>query len=198
MNNKNIGILECYFTLAGEKKWSEARKVLEKAEECLSRAGVEEIISNEEQNTLNFKIRAGKNTDAQVKYELDILPGEHRMRLKQILFQSNERSAISSMKWYIKRRNENIPRGMKYYLSPVRLECSISMAGEWESELLRRVIDMMCITGDDYEFLRYLNEGVVPEEIQRTIRQEYEQYEGEIANGISIRKNYSGFKLTGL
>ena len=198
MNNKNIGILECYFTLAGEKKWSEARKVLEKAEECLSRAGVEEIISNEEQNTLNFKIRAGKNTDAQVKYELDILPGEHRMRLKQILFQSNERSAISSMKWYIKRRNENIPRGMKYYLSPVRLECSISMAGEWESELLRRVIDMMCITGDDYEFLRYLNEGVVPEEIQRTIRQEYEQYEGEIANGISIRKNDSGFKRTGL
>lgn len=198
MNNKNIGILECYFTLAGEKKWSEARKVLEKAEECLSRAGVEEIISNEEQNTLNFKIRAEKNTDAQVKYELDILPGEHRMRLKQILFQSNERSAISSMKWYIKRRNENIPRGMKYYLSPVRLECSISMAGEWESELLRRVIDMMCITGDDYEFLRYLNEGVVPEEIQRTIRQEYEQYEGEIANGISIRKNDSGFKRTGL
>lgn len=198
MNNKNIGILECYFTLAGEKKWSEARKVLEKAEECLSRAGVEEIISNEEQNTLNFKIRAGKNTDAQVKYELDILPGEHRMRLKQILFQSNERSAISSMKWYIKRRNENIPRGMKYYLSPVRLECSISMAGEWESELLRRVIDMMCITGDDYEFLRYLNEGVVPEEIQRTIRQEYKQYEGEIANGISIRKNDSGFKRTGL
>lgn len=198
MNNKNIGILECYFTLAGEKKWSEARKVLEKAEECLSRAGVEEIISNEEQNTLNFKIRAEKNTDAQVKYELDILPGEHRMRLKQILFQSNERSAISSMKWYIKRRNENIPRGMKYYLSPVRLECSISMAGEWESELLRRVIDMMCITGDDYEFLRYLNEGVVPEEIQRTIRQEYEQYEGKIANGISIRKNDSGFKRTGL
>ena len=198
MNNKNIGILECYFTLAGEKKWSEVRKVLEKAEECLSRAGVEEIISNEEQNTLNFKIRAGKNTDAQVKYELDILPGEHRMRLKQILFQSNERSAISSMKWYIKRRNENIPRGMKYYLSPVRLECSISMAGEWESELLRRVIDMMCITGDDYEFLRYLNEGVVPEEIQRTIRQEYKQYEGEIANGISIRKNDSGFKRTGL
>ena len=198
MNNKNIGILECYFTLAGEKKWSEVRKVLEKAEECLSRAGVEEIISNEEQNTLNFKIRVGKNTDAQVKYELDILPGEHRMRLKQILFQSNERSAISSMKWYIKRRNENIPRGMKYYLSPVRLECSISMAGEWESELLRRVIDMMCITGDDYEFLRYLNEGVVPEEIQRTIRQEYKQYEGEIANGISIRKNDSGFKRTGL
>lgn len=198
MNNKNIGILECYFTLAGEKKWSEARKVLEKAEECLRRAGVEKIVSNEEQNTLNFKIRAGKNTDAQVKYELDILPGEHRMRLKQILFQSNERSAISSMKWYIKRRNENIPRGMKYYLSPVRLECSISMAGEWESELLRRVIDMMCITGDDYEFLRYLNEGVVPEEIQRTIRQEYKQYEGEIANGISIRKNDSGFKRTGL
>lgn len=198
MNNKNIGILECYFTLAGEKKWSEVRKVLEKAEECLSRAGVEEIISNEEQNTLNFKIRAGKNTDAQVKYELDILPGEHRMRLKQILFQSNERSAISSMKWYIKRRNENIPRGMKYYLSPVRLECSISMADEWENELLRRVIDMMCITGDDYEFLRYLNEGVVPEEIQRTIRQEYKQYEGEIANGISIRKNDSGFKRTGL
>lgn len=198
MNNKNIGILECYFTLAGEKKWSEARKVLEKAEECLSRAGVEEIISNEEQNTLSFKIRAGKNTDVLVKYELDILPGEHRMRLKQILFQSNERSAISSMKWYIKRRNENIPRGMKYYLSPVRLECSISMVGEWKSELLRRVIDMMCITGDDYEFLRYLNEGVVPEEIQRTIRQEYEQYEGEIANGISIRKNDSGFKWTGL
>ena len=198
MNNKNIGILECYFTLAGEKKWSEARKVLEKAEECLRRAGVEEIISNEEQNTLSFKIRAGKNTDVLVKYELDILPGEHRMRLKQILFQSNERSAISSTKWYIKRRNENIPKGMKYYLSPVRLECSISIAGEWESELLHRVIDMMCITGDDYEFLRYLNEGVVPEEIQRTIRQEYEQYEGEIANGISIRKNDSGFKWTGL
>ena len=198
MHNKSIGILECYFTLAGEKKWSEARKVLEKAEECLRRAGVEKIISNEEQNTLNFKIRAGKNTDALAKYELDILPGEHRMRLKQILFQSNERSAISSMKWYIKRRNENIPRGMKYYLSPVRLECSISMADEWENELLRRVIDMMCITGDDYEFLRYLNEGVVPEEIQRTIRQEYKQYEGEIANGISIRKNDSGFKRTGL
>lgn len=198
MNNKNIGILECYFTLAGEKKWSEARKVLEKAEECLRRAGVEKIISNEEQNTLNFKIRAGKNTDVLAKYELDILPGEHRMRLKQILFQNNERSAINSTKWYIKRRNENIPRGMKYYLSPVRLECSISMAGEWENELLRRVIDMMCITGDDYEFLRYLNEGVVPEEIQRTIRQEYKQYEGEIANGISIRKNDSGFKRTGL
>ena len=198
MNNKNIGILECYFTLAGEKKWSEARKVLEKAEECLRRAGVEKIISNEEQNTLNFKIRAGKNTDVLAKYELDILPGEHRMRLKQILFQNNERSAINSTKWYIKRRNENIPRGMKYYLSPVRLECSISMAGEWENELLRRVIDMMCITGDDYEFLRYLNEGVVPEEIQRTIRQEYKQYEGEIANGISIRKNDSGFKRTEL
>lgn len=198
MNNKNIGILECYFTLAGEKKWSEARKVLEKAEECLRRAGVEKIISNEEQNTLNFKIRAGKNTDVLAKYELDILPGEHRMRLKQILFQNNERSAINSTKWYIKRRNENIPRGMKYYLSPVRLECSISMADEWENELLRRVIDMMCITGDDYEFLRYLNEGVVPEEIQRTIRQEYKQYEGEIANGISIRKNDSGFKRTGL
>ena len=77
MNNKNIGILECYFTLAGEKKWSEARKVLEKAEECLRRAGVEKIVSNEEQNTLNFKIRAGKNTDAQVKYELDIQPSDH-------------------------------------------------------------------------------------------------------------------------
>lgn len=198
MNNKNIGILEYYFTLTGERKLSEAKKMLEKAEEYLRRAGVEEIISNEEQNILRFRIRAGKETDYLAKYELDILPGEKRLRLKQILFQSNERSAISSMKWYIKRRNETIPKGMKYCLSPVRLECSISMTDEWENELLRRVIDMMCITGDDYEFLRYLNEGVVPEEIQRTIRREYEQYEGEIANGISIRKNDSGFKRTGL
>lgn len=198
MDNKNIGILEYYFTLSGEKSVSEEKEVLKKAEKCLRREGAREIVLDEKQNILRFKINIGKTENILPEYELDILPGEKKIRLKQILFQNDEKSAINSMKWYIRRRNERIPKGMKYYVSPVRLECDVSMNDGWENELLRRIIDMLCTVNDDYDMLGHLGEGAVPEEVQCAIRKEYKQYEGEIRNGLSIRKNDAGFKRTEL
>ena len=194
MNNKNIGILEYYFTQAGERSSDKVQEVLKKAEEYLYREGIREIASDEENNVLKFKVSAEKYENLPAEYELDVSLGERKIYLKQKLFQENKKSAIHSMRWYINRRNRNMPKGMKYYLSPVRLECSISMNGDWENELLRHILDMMCITGDDYKSLEYLKEGIVPDKIQCMIRQEYERYEGEIANGISIRENDSGFE----
>lgn len=198
MDNKNIGILEYYFSLAGEKSVSEEKEVLKKAEECLRREGAREIVLDEKQNILRFKINIGRIENIFSEYELDILLGEKKMRLKQKLFQNNEKSAISLMKWYIKKRNERIPKGMKYYISPVRLECDVNMNDGWQNELLRRIIDMLCTVSDDYDLLRHLSEGAVPEKVQCAIRKEYKQYEGEIRNGLSIRKNDTGFKRTEL
>ena len=63
-----------------------------------------------------------------------------------------------------------ISKEMKYYVSPVRLECDVSMNDGWENELLRRIIDMLCTVNDDYDMLGHLGEGAVPEEIQCAIR----------------------------
>lgn len=196
MDGKNIGILEYYFTLSGEKSASEEREILKKAGECLRKEGAKEIVLDEKQNILRFKIR--KTENILPEYELDVFSGEKKMRLKQNLFQNNEKSAISAIKWYLRRRNESIPEGMKYDASPVRLECDISMSDGWENELLRRIIDMLCTVNDDYDLLESLNEGIVPEKIQCAIRKEYKQYEGEIRNGLNIRKNDSGFKQSEL
>ena len=108
MNNKNIGILEYYFTLSGEKSVSEKKEILKKAEECLRREGAREIVLDEKQNILRFKINIGRTENIFSEYELDIISGEKKIRLKQILFQNDEKSAINSMKWYLRRRNERI------------------------------------------------------------------------------------------
>ena len=90
------------------------------------------------------------------------------------------------MRWYADKRNESLPKEMRYSLTPVHLETRISLRNNWEIDLIRKTGDMNHIILEDHEIFEMLSRGEILEKVKRQVQQEYREYEREISHGISV------------
>ena len=196
MENKDIGLLKYCFSTAGQKKQKEAAAYLHKAAECLRKAGAISVTEENGKGCVIFQIKSGKNWENRdcIRYNISILSGARQISLKQERLWNEKVIASRLMCWYAGKRNEILPKGIRYYKEPVSMECRISLRGDWEKELIHKIGEMNRIIMEDYEIFDALNKGEIPETVEQQVRQEYKEYEREMNHGINIRENDTGFQ----
>ena len=69
---------------------------------------------------------------------------------------------------------------MQYNPDTCVLEGRISFQSGWEEEIIRKICSMNRIMMEDYDTLKELKEGKVPEKIRIGIQHEYGEYEREM------------------
>ena len=84
------------------------------------------------------------------------------------------------VKWYLKKRNDQLSDGVQYNPDTCGLEGRISFQSGWEEEIIRKICSMNRIMMEDYDTLKELKEGKVPEKIRIGIQHEYGEYEREM------------------
>ena len=196
MENKNIGLLKYCFSTAGQKKQKEASEYLDKAAECLRKAGAVSVEEDIAKGVVFFQIKSAKSWENReyIGYNISILSGARQISLKQERLWNKKVIASRLMYWYAGKRNEILPKGIRYYREPVSMECRLPLRNGCENELLHKIGEMNRIIGEDYDIFEALSKGCIPESVEDQIRQEYKEYEREINHGIDIRKNDTGFQ----
>ena len=135
-----------------------------------------------------FGIRIDSDTEKKydLQYKMKPVPGGRQILLEQEVFWQKENGAYRLMRWYADKRNESLPKEMRYSLTPVHLETRISLRNNWEIDLIRKTGDMNHIILEDHEIFEMLSRGEIPEKVKRQVQQEYREYEREISHGISV------------
>lgn len=176
MDKENIKMLsECLATV-GHNSRLDAKEQMEKITNCLQIAGIEQIKQGTEKNTAIFEIRSGQYS---LIYEIKMLAGLNKIMILQKnvkIDQGKEKLA----KWYLKKRNDQLSDGVQYNPDTCGLEGRISFRSGWEEEIIRKICSMNRIVMEDYDTLKELKEGKVPEKIRIGIQHEYGEYEREM------------------
>ena len=188
MKNNDIGLLKYCFSVFSQKNQKKTREWIQKAEKCLRRAGTQEVKADYEKEELYFGIRIDSDTEKKydLQYKMKPVPGGRQILLEQEVFWQKENGAYRLMRWYADKRNESLPKEMRYSLTPVHLETRISLRNNWEIDLIRKTGDMNHIILEDHEIFEMLSRGEIPEKVKRQVQQEYREYEREISHGISV------------
>ena len=188
MENREIGLLEHFFSSAGQRQQENAKKLLHLAAERLVRAGAKEVEYHGEGSMLTFQVRLRRETQeyTSVGYRLWVMPGAEQYQLQQAALWGRDQQTAGVLRWYVRHRNEELPRGIFYRQDPVLLEGRIGIRSGWETDLVRRVGDMNRVMEEDYKILEPLGRGVVPESVRNCIREEYSGYEREMSHDVTV------------
>ena len=109
------------FLSAGQRQQENAKKLLHLAAERLVRAGAKEVEYHGEGSMLTFQVRLRREMQeyTSVGYRLWVMPGAEQYQLQQAALWGRDQQTAGVLRWYVRHRNEELPRGIFYRQDPV-------------------------------------------------------------------------------
>ena len=174
---ENIEMVSGYFAKAGYESRLNDEKYLEQVINCMKNAGVLKVdhVSGEN-NTIKFEIICSKLV---IEYYLKIISSLNKIWIVQEVFSiSGNKSKLAE--WYLRKRNEELNEELKYNMNTYCLEGQVLMRSDWERNLIQKIGSMNRTILKDYDILKMLRDGKIPDEIRTGVVNEYREYEREM------------------
>ena len=114
-----------------------------------------------------------------LNYEIRTLAGLNKILIQQNTVKMDE-GKEKLAKWYLERRNGQLSDEVQYNSNTCILEGNVTVRRGWEEEIIRKISNMNRIMIEDYDTLKELEAGKVPEKIRTGIKDEYGEYEREM------------------
>lgn len=176
VEKENIKMVSGCLAAAGYNSRLDARVQMEKIEDCLKKAGITQIETDSEKETILFEIESERYL---LNYEIRTLAGLNKILIQQNTVKMDE-GKEKLAKWYLERRNGQLSDGVQYNSNTCILEGNVTVRRGWEEEIIRKISNMNRIMIEDYDTLKELEAGKVPEKIRTGIKDEYGEYEREM------------------
>ena len=177
----------------GRRNKTAASEVKKWILEALGRAGVTELSVCPGDMEIGFQlgIENEENGSIPVRYSLNILGGDGKVRLVQEACTVEKKGAENVLKWFICRRNMELSgKGMnavyerdddKIILSEV-----IKVRDRTCRQLIGEISRMNRVAEADYDLLKCLKKGIVTKDIAVQIENEYAKYKEEWKEYVGI------------
>lgn len=176
VEKENIKMVSGCLAAVGYNSRLGAREQMKKIADCLKKAGITQLETDSEKETILFEIESAQYL---LNYEIRTLAGLNKILIQQNTVKLDE-GKEKLAKWYLERRNDQLSDGIQYNSNTYSLEGSVTVRRGWEEEIIRKISSMNRIMIEDYDTLKELEAGKVPEKIRTGIKDEYGEYEREM------------------